>query len=262
MFIQTDNENNIIQFITIGVKPELNGYEIPDDTPVEILKNIFDYKYINNEFIIKDNVNNEKLNILINKKISTLSKICNQIITNGIDFNTEHYSLTEHDQINLSKLESLAKDGNNVLYHSDGNKCRVYDSEEFRQLTSFAFAFISYNTTYFNLLKSEIENMTSIDNVLSVNYGTKLSEENQNILDMSSFNLPLTIPEIIDTTDYNYIINSNNEAEQLIDDANNWKRLEDLNNKNTDIDASLETEKTNETIKDEAIQETEMYSGE
>ena len=54
MYIQTDKDNNIIQLITVGCCPAENGYEIPDDTSEDILKNIFSYKYINGEFVFKD----------------------------------------------------------------------------------------------------------------------------------------------------------------------------------------------------------------
>ncbi len=37
MYIQTDNDNNIIQLISIGCCPEENGYEIPNDTSEDIL---------------------------------------------------------------------------------------------------------------------------------------------------------------------------------------------------------------------------------
>lgn len=240
MFIQTDNENNIIQFITIGVKPELNGYEIPDNTSIDILKNIFNYKYINNEFVINEVKNEQVLQKVKNKKIMILNKICNEIITNGIDFNGEHYSLKEYDQINLSKLESLAKEGQKILYHSDGNKCRIYEPQEFLQLTALAFAFISYNTTYFNLLKSEVEKMSFSEEILSVNYGTELSEENKNILNLASMGISFSIPEISDTTDYDEIINSNNNIEELIQEANKYRELQKLNNETFNEENGIE----------------------
>ena len=40
MYIQTDNENNIIQLITVGCCPAENGYEISDDISEDILKNM------------------------------------------------------------------------------------------------------------------------------------------------------------------------------------------------------------------------------
>lgn len=251
MFIQTDIENNIIQLVTIGDKPEKNGYEIPDDTPIEILKNIFNYKYINNELIINENDSTDKLKSIKDKKISVLSKLCNQIIIKGIDFNNEHYSLNECDQINLSKLESLAKDGEKVLYHANGKKCRIYEPEEFLQLTSLAFVFINYNTTYFNLLKSEIENMSSLEEVLSVNYGIKLNEENQAILNLASAGLTFSIPEIVDSTNYDDIINSNNNIDQLIEEANNHKLSQNLNN-----------ELAKNEINEKEIDNQEIISGE
>lgn len=240
MFIQTDADNNIIQLITIGTKPAQNGYEISNDTSIDILKNIFNYKYINNEFVINEVENEHILQKVKNKKIMILNKMCNKVITNGIDFNGEHYSLKECDQINLSKLENLAKEGQKILYHPDGNKCRVYEPQEFLQLTALAFAFISYNTTYFNLLKSEVEKMSFLEEILSVNYGDELSEENKNILSLASMGISFSIPEILDTTDYNEIINSNSNIEELIQEANKYRELQESNNETFNEEEDIE----------------------
>lgn len=254
MFIQTDSENNIIQLISIGCKPEINGYEISDDTPVEILQNIFDYKYINDEFILKEDSNNEKIENLKNKKISVLSSVCNKIIIGGISFNNEHYSLTEHDQINLSKLETLAKDNNKVLYHADGKKCRIYEPEEFLALTELAFAFINYNITYFNLLKSQINECVNVEEILPIHYGTQLSEENQQILDLTGASLIFSIPEIQDDTNYDIIFNSVNNIEELIEEAKNFKISQEKEENEEIIEENEEIVEENEEIIEESIE--------
>ena len=49
-------------------------------------------------------------------------------------------------------------------------------------LVQAATQFITYHTTYFNLLKHTILDMTDIEEVKKVEYGTELSPEYQTIL--------------------------------------------------------------------------------
>ena len=132
MYIQTDKDNNIIQLITVGSCPAENGYEIPDDTSEDILKNIFSYKYIDGEFVFKDDTTNIKLQNVINAKLQFLSKTCNEQIEKGIDYNGSHYSLNSNDdQINLIQLGFDAKVSiitgqpleEPLMYHADGEEC-------------------------------------------------------------------------------------------------------------------------------------------
>ena len=208
MFIKTDNDNNIIQLISVGTKPTENGYEISNDTPEEIVQNIFDYKYINGEFVKKDNVDAERLQKIKNVKIANMSNTCNSVIEAGIDYNGEHYSLKQTDQINLMKLESVAMTQPNsvIFYHADGQLCRKYTAEEIISIAQISVQYITYHTTYFNFMKSQINNMTSIDDIIAMNYGTRLVEEYQSQLDVFSVNLPFTMNEITDTYDYNKLL--------------------------------------------------------
>lgn len=117
-----------------------------------------------------------------NKKIVEMTACCRSTITNGIDYNDEHYRLNTTDQINLTSLGALAQQGKSVPYHADGKICRIYTAEEMMGLVQSATQFIIYNTTYFNLLKHTINNMTNIETVKSVVYGMELSEEYKEIL--------------------------------------------------------------------------------
>lgn len=116
------------------------------------------------------------------KKIAEMMACCQNIISTGIDYNEEHYRLNTTDQINLTSLGALAQQGKSVPYHADGQICRIYSSEEMLGLVQAATQFIIYNTTYFNLLKHTILDMTDIEEVKQVEYGTELSSEYQTIL--------------------------------------------------------------------------------
>ena len=107
---------------------------------------------------------------------------CQNIISTGIDYNEEHYRLNTTDQINLTSLGALAQQGKSVPYHADGQICRIYSSEEMLGLIQAATQFIIYHTTYFNLLKHIILDLTDVDEVKNVEYGMELSSEYQTIL--------------------------------------------------------------------------------
>jgi hypothetical protein len=57
-----------------------------------------------------------------------------------------------------------------------------------------------------------------------------LSEENQSILDLTTFDLPLTVSEIEDTTDYNTILNDINDIDQILDEVNKYKLSQEMDN--------------------------------
>lgn len=234
MFIKTDENNNIIQLISVGSKPTENGYEIPNDTPTEIIQNIFDYKYEDGKLVRKDDVDEGRLIKLKEAKIANMSIVCNEVIERGIDYNGDHYSLEQTDQINLMKLESVAMADPTavIFYHADNQLCRQYTSEEIVTIAQLSVSYITYHTTYFNFMKAQIMSMTTTDEVLSVNYGMKLADQFQEQLDAYASQLPFTMEVIPDTSDYSGILvdvnvdsltfidtSTDEEEEEILDDT-------------------------------------------
>lgn len=117
------------------------------------------------------------------RKINEISLISQSTIINGVDFNSKHYRLNTTDQINISALNVMAQMGNRVPYHADGEVCRIFEPEEMIALAQTVTAWVVYHTTYFNLLKHQILDYTTTDEVISVYYGTPLKEEYQQIID-------------------------------------------------------------------------------
>lgn len=117
-----------------------------------------------------------------NRKIMEMSAVCQTTITNGIDYNEEHYRLNTTDQINLTSLYALAQAGQSVPYHADGQVCRIYSAEEMIGLVQAGTQWIMYHTTYFNLLKHQILEIESVEEIEVVEYGMELKEEYQSIL--------------------------------------------------------------------------------
>lgn len=123
------------------------------------------------------------IEIMVKNKCNEINNMCNNAIKSGIDYNGEHYDLTDEDQINMLAWSSIAQSGSSVPYHSSGNPCRAYSSEEFLGLVQVATQFKTYHLTYCNLLKQQIANMTDIEEIKSVTYGvTQLNETYQAIM--------------------------------------------------------------------------------
>lgn len=115
-------------------------------------------------------------------KISELSSICNNLITNGvcIDINgtMEHFSYTDEDQVNIKELFDLALQTNvPMYYHSDGNSCKLYTVEQIANLYISAATNKMHHITYYNQLKMYIQSLDDIETISSVEYGHELSGE-------------------------------------------------------------------------------------
>ena len=116
------------------------------------------------------------------RKINEICAMCQTTITNGIDYSGEHYRLNTTDQINLTSLYTLAQKGQSVPYHADGKVCRIFSAEEMIGLVEKSMQWTIYHTTYFNLLKHQIIDMETKEEVENVVYGMKLNEEYQQVL--------------------------------------------------------------------------------
>ena len=118
-------------------------------------------------------------------KLKDMSNTCNNIIFAGIDVvlsdeETHHFSLTEYDQLNLFKLETLVRSGQEVLpYHEDGELCKFYPAADIITIANAATQYITYHTTYFNSLKAYINSLRSLNTISKVTYGMDIPEKYQ-----------------------------------------------------------------------------------
>lgn len=185
MYIRTDNDGKIIEMIFVGGMPTENGYEV-DETTVdrEILEHVLEYKYINGEFIKNEDYRLTKIDDIKQQKISFMNQTCNYSITKGIDYNGEHYSLTELDQINLARVEYSIKSNPDlsVLYKADGKNFREYTADEILELSSLVYRWVTYHRMYLNLVKEQISSMNNIDDIITMKYGEPLIPQYQSQL--------------------------------------------------------------------------------
>lgn len=112
----------------------------------------------------------------VDKKSAELSVACGDAITSGIDYNGKHYSLTASDQTNIdSMFNSIVLGADSFPYHADGEECSVMDAQSIIGLYMAYKTHVTYQTTYFNMLKAQIMTYTEPNEVYIVRYGDELN---------------------------------------------------------------------------------------
>ncbi len=114
-----------------------------------------------------------------------ISQACERIIYSGVDVtftdgSVEHFSLTEHDQLNLfGKQVQLAAGAEQLEYHSDGQPCRYYSAADMQTIITAAMQHVSYHTTYCNAVNMWIAGCESAEEVQAIYYGAVVPAEYQ-----------------------------------------------------------------------------------
>lgn len=129
-------------------------------------------------------VDDFNLEILRQQKLEELSQICEQTIYNGVDVEmsagTQHFSLTEKDQINIFGLQATIQSGEtSIEYHSDGNPCKYYSVDDIQKLIEAAMRYVKYHTTYCNSLNIWVKNEEDTSVINGIYYGMEIPEEHQ-----------------------------------------------------------------------------------
>ncbi len=118
-------------------------------------------------------------------KRAEVSAACEQITYDGVsvglsDGSVEHFSLTDHDQINLfGKQVQLAAGVDQLEYHADGQPCRYYSAADMQAIITAAMFHVSYHTTYCNAINMWIAGCETAEEVQAIYYGADVPEEYQ-----------------------------------------------------------------------------------
>ena len=120
------------------------------------------YKWDGTQAVERTNEELEKdrapsIEIIRDDKLAELSDACNAAITAGMDVETtqgtEHFSLQETDQINLTTALSAVQSGAaGYPYHADGQLCRLFTSAEIQAIAAASVKHKLYHTTLCNHL--------------------------------------------------------------------------------------------------------------
>ena len=115
-------------------------------------------------------------------KKAELATSCESTIFAGIDVElstgTEHFSLTEKDQINLfGKQAQLSTGAEKLEYHNDGQPCKYYSAADMMAIITAAMQFVSYHTTYCNSLFMWLKGCTKASKMAEIAYGAAVPSE-------------------------------------------------------------------------------------
>ena len=90
---------------------------------------------------------------------------------------TEHFSLTEKDQINLTTAKNAVDKGAAAYpYHADNARCRIFTADEINAISQASIAHIIYHTTYCNHLFEWIRRADAAE-LAGITYGAELPED-------------------------------------------------------------------------------------
>lgn len=113
-------------------------------------------------------------------KKQEISQACEQTIYSGVnvvltDGSTEHFSLTQKDQLNLfGKQVEMSAGVTRLKYHTDGQPCRYYDAADMQLIVTAAMDYVSYHTTYCNSLYSWISGTQTAEEIQQIYYGAEI----------------------------------------------------------------------------------------
>ena len=116
-------------------------------------------------------------------KKAEISRACQEAIYKGVnvtlsDGSTEHFRLTEHDQLNLfGKQAQLVAGAEQLEYHADGQPCRYYNVADMQSIIRSAKFHISYHTTYCNSLNMWLIGCQDKEKVKKIFYGADVPEK-------------------------------------------------------------------------------------
>lgn len=108
-------------------------------------------------------------------KLSELSAACNAAIVAGMDVETtqgtEHFSLEETDQINLTTAYNAVMSGATAYpYHADGSLCRMFTTEEITSISNASISHKMYHTTLCNHLLTWARRAETAEELESITY--------------------------------------------------------------------------------------------
>ena len=141
------------------------------------------YKLVDGKTVLRseDEIEADILPSLREAKHAEISAASEAAIYAGMDVETtqgtEHFSLTEKDQINLTTAKNEIDKGAPVyLYHTDDTLCRIFTAEEINAIAQASVAHIIYHTTYCNHLFEWIRRADAAE-LAGITYGAELPDD-------------------------------------------------------------------------------------
>lgn len=129
----------------------------------------------------------ETLEEVKEKKVEEMNAAQQQIITAGIDVTladgtTDHFDLTDRDQMRLIGLQEEVKSGaEQISWHTsdEDEHCKFYSNADMAVIAEKAMAYVKWHVTYFRDLRIYIRSLATKEEVVAVVYGMDIPIEHQ-----------------------------------------------------------------------------------
>ena len=148
------------------------------------------YSY-NGEYTIEEEPDDRSLDEIRADKLAEISTSCNAAITAGMDVETtqgtEHFSLQETDQINLTTALSAIQNGSTGYpYHADGQLCRLFSAKEIQDIAEASIKHKLYHTTLCNHLMTWVRRVEDKKELANIKYSIENLPKDlkQNMIDI------------------------------------------------------------------------------
>ena len=145
----------------------------------------------NGEYTIEEEPDDRPLDEIRADKLAELSADCNAAITAGMDVETtkgtEHFSLQETDQINLTTALSAIQNGSvSYPYHADGQLCRLFSAKEIQDIAEASIKHKLYHTTLCNHLMTWVRRTKDKKELADIKYSIENLPQDlkQNMMDI------------------------------------------------------------------------------
>ena len=145
----------------------------------------------NGEYTIEEEPDERTLDVIRADKLAELSAACNTAITAGMDVETtqgtEHFSLQETDQINLTTaLSAIQNDSVSYPYHADGQLCRLFSAKEIQDIAEASIKHKLYHTTLCNHLMTWVRRTKDKKELADIKYSIENLPQDlkQNMMDI------------------------------------------------------------------------------
>lgn len=141
------------------------------------------YKLVDGKPVLRsdEEIEADRLTRLRVEKHAKISAASEAAIYAGMDVKTtqgtEHFSLTEKDQINLTTAKNAVDKGAAAYpYHADDARCRIFTADEINAISKASIAHIIYHTTYCNHLFDWIRRADAAE-LAGITYGAELPDD-------------------------------------------------------------------------------------
>lgn len=129
----------------------------------------------------------ETLEEAMEAKVAEMNEAQQQIITAGIDVTladgtTDHFDLTDRDQMRLMGLQKQVESGAELIsWHTsdEDEHCKFYSNADMAMIAEKAMAYVTLHVTYFRDLRIYIRSLTTKEAVAAVEYGMDIPVEYQ-----------------------------------------------------------------------------------